>query len=85
MGPDPVLATLAGAAASPPYQTGQTIICNFYTAIRGIAIPIALIGMAVAFVAVNARHFRLSRSELQAVGVVVVLVTLATIGFFVFR
>jgi hypothetical protein len=37
------------------FQTGQTIICNFYTAIKGIAIPVALIGMAVGFVAFMAR------------------------------
>ncbi len=41
--------------ASPPYQTGQTIICNFYTAIKGVAIPVALIGLAVGFCAFMAR------------------------------
>jgi hypothetical protein len=48
-------AILTGVVASPPYQTGQSIICNFYTAIKGIAIPVALIGLAIGFVAFRAR------------------------------
>ena len=48
-------AILTGVVASPPYQTGQSIICNFYTAIKGIAIPVALIGLAIGFVAFMAR------------------------------
>jgi hypothetical protein len=47
------------------------------------AIP-ALAPMALAFVAVNFRHFRLSRSEMQAMAVVLVIVLLAVAGLYLF-
>jgi hypothetical protein len=54
------LGPLAALLAPPAhgfdfFQTGQTIICNFYTALKGVAIPVALIGLAIGFCAFMAR------------------------------
>lgn len=48
------------------------------------AIP-ALAPMALAFVAVNFRHFRLSKSELQAMGLAFAIVAAVVAGLFFFR
>lgn len=55
-----------------------------FVSITGAAVP-ALGPMALAFVAVNFRYFRLSRSELQAMGIAFAVVALVTTGFFVLR
>jgi hypothetical protein len=41
--------------------------------------------MALAFVAVNFRHFRLSKSELQAMGLAFAIVAAVVAGLFFFR
>jgi hypothetical protein len=55
-----------------------------FVSITGAPVP-ALGPMALAFVAVNFRYFRLSRSELQAMGIAFAVVALLTTGFFVWR
>jgi hypothetical protein len=55
-----------------------------FVSITGAPVP-ALGPMALAFVAVNFRYFRLSRAELQAMGIAFVVVALAATGFFLWR
>jgi hypothetical protein len=80
-GPGDLAAAFGGIVASPPYQTGQTIICNFYTAIKGIAIPVALIGLLVAFIAFMARPLAPRFYAENAESVKTVLIGVVGIGF----
>jgi hypothetical protein len=57
---------------------------SLFFVLTGHALP-ALVPMGLAFVAANFRHFRLSRSELQAMGLAFGIVVVVVIGLFLFR
>jgi hypothetical protein len=54
-----------------------------FVSLTGAPVP-ALGPMALAFVVVNFRYFRLSRAELQAMGIAFAVVLAATTAFFIF-